>query len=248
MSVDLPMPSRALVVTGLAKHYGGKQAVVDASFAVAPGEIVALMGPNGAGKTTLYRMLIGAESPDRGRIVIDGLEVTNLPSFARARCGLSHLPQESSAFVGLSVADNIMLALENHENDPVVRARRLDELLDETGLTALRRRKPGQLSGGERRRCEIARMLAVEPRYLLLDEPFAGLDPKSIAQVRARVQALASRGIGILITDHNLRETLSIAARAIVIAGGHIVRDATPDAVLDDPALRSMWLGDDFVM
>lgn len=233
----------ALAAVGLSKRYLGFQAVSDASFTVSPGEVVSLMGPNGAGKSTLYRLLIGAEPPDSGRITLDGIDVTGLPPYARARFGLSYLPQEPSAFRGLSVADNIRLALENHEPDRAERARRLDALLSEMDLNDVRDRRPGTLSGGQRRRCEIARLLAVRPRYLLLDEPFTGLDPLSIAKVKDQVRTLAARGIGVLITDHNIPDTLSICDRTIVIAGGIILRDATPSAVLDDPALRALWLG-----
>lgn len=235
---------RALAAVGLSKRYRGLQAVSDASFAVAPGQIVALMGPNGAGKSTIYRMLTGAERPDRGRIMLDGLELSGLPTYARARCGLSYLPQEPSAFRGLSVTDNIRLALENHEPDAGARAARLDALLLEMDLTAIRDRRPGHLSGGQRRRCEIARLLAVRPRYLLLDEPFTGLDPISIGQVKDQIRALAGRGIGVLITDHNIPDTLSISDRVVVIANGIVLRDAPPDEERHDPALRALWLGD----
>ncbi|MCB1404710.1 MAG: LPS export ABC transporter ATP-binding protein [Rhodobacteraceae bacterium] len=236
----------ALAAVGLSKRYRGFQAVADASFTVARGEIVSLMGPNGAGKTTLYRMLIGAEPPNGGRITLDGLDVTRLPTYARARCGLSYLPQDPSAFRGLSVADNIRLALENHEPDRAERAARLEILLEEMDLNGIRNHRPGQLSGGQRRRCEIARLLAVRPRYLLLDEPFTGLDPLSIGQVKEQIRTLAARGIGVLITDHNIHDTLSICDRTLVIAGGIILRDAAPAVVLDDPALRALWLGPEF--
>lgn len=234
---------RALTATGLSKQYRAVQAVADASFSVSPGEIVSLMGPNGAGKTTLYRMLIGAEAPDHGRITLDGIDVTGLPAYARAQCGLSYLPQEPSAFRGLSVADNIRLALENHEPDRAERARRLSLLLSEFDLNDVSDRLPRQLSGGQRRRCEIARLLAVNPRYLLLDEPFSGLDPLSIAKVKEQVRMLAARGIGVLVTDHNIPDTLSISDRTIVLVGGVVLRDALPSAVIADTALRSVWLG-----
>lgn len=237
---------RAMVATGLTKRYRGQTVVADASVTLAPGAILALMGPNGAGKSTTYRMLIGTESPDRGRILIDGRDVTGLPDYARARCGLGYLPQEPSAFPGLSVADNILLALENHERDRAARKARLVGLLADMDLTAVRDVKAGRLSGGQRRRCEIARLLAGRPRYVLLDEPFAGLDPLAVAQVKAQVRALAAQGIGVLITDHNVPETLSLVDRVLVLVQGQVVYDGAADTVLDDPALKGLWLGEDF--
>lgn len=234
---------RRLSAIGLSKRYRGFPAVTDVSFSVAPGQVVALMGPNGAGKSTIYRMLTGAESTDRGRIILDGLDVTGLPTYARARCGLSYLPQEPSAFRGLSLSDNIRLALENHEPDAAIRAAHLESLLDELGLTAQRDLRPGQLSGGQRRRCEIARLLAARPRYLLLDEPFSGLDPLSIGQVQEQILALAGRGIGVLITDHNVPDTLSISDKVVVVVDGFLTLNAPPRAVLDDAVLRAQWLG-----
>lgn len=248
MSAAPPSPTRALRAEGLSRSYRGVQAVVDAGLVLRPGEVVALMGPNGAGKTTIYRMLTGAERPDRGRITIDGIDVTRLPTYARARCGLSYLPQEPSAFRGLSVADNIRLALENHDPDRAGHATKLDRLLAEMELTDLRERKPSQLSGGQRKRCEIARLLAVDPRYVLLDEPFASLDPLAIAIVQRQIAAFAAQGIGVLITDHDIRATLAICNRTVVIASGAILREGPPQVLLDDPALRSVWLGTGFTM
>jgi lipopolysaccharide export system ATP-binding protein len=239
-----PAPERrALEAVGLSKRYRGLQAVSDVNLAVPPGQVVALMGPNGAGKSTIYRMLIGAVRPDRGRVLLDGLDLTDLPAYARARCGLSYLPQDPSAFRGLSVADNIRLALENHDPDPARRAARLEGLLAEMDLTALRDHKPGSLSGGQRRRCEIARLLAVEPGYLLLDEPFTGLDPLSIGQVQRQIRALADRGIGVLITDHNIHDTMALCDRIVVIANGIVMRDAPPGEIAQDPDLGAFWLG-----
>lgn len=233
----------SLTAIGLSKRYRGVQAVADASFAVQPGQIVGLLGPNGAGKTTIYRLLTGAESPDRGRVLLDGRDLTGLAPYARARCGLGYLPQEPSAFRGLSLADNIRLALQNHEPDRSIREARLETLLCDMGLTEVRDAKPRQVSGGQRRRCEIARLLAVQPRYLLMDEPFSGLDPLSIAQVKAQIRDLAARGIGVLVTDHNVHDTLSICDRVVVIAQGIVLHDAPPDAIYGDPALRALWLG-----
>ena len=237
-------PARCLSATGLSKRYGGHQAVLDVALTIRPGEVVALMGPNGAGKSTIYRLLTGAEHADQGRIAIDGVDVAALPAYARARHGLSYLPQEPSAFTGLSVADNIALALENHGVPN--RRKRLAELLAEMDLTDLARRKPHQLSGGQRKRCEIARLLAVNPRYVLMDEPFASLDPLAIERVQGQIRQLAARGIGVLITDHNIRATLPLAGRAAVLVGGRLLADGPPDALLNDPALRSIWLGADF--
>lgn len=243
MTTSAPEPRR-LAATGLSKRYGGYPAVHDVALHVRPGEVVALMGPNGAGKSTIYRLLTGAERADQGRIVIDGLDVAALPAYARARHGLSYLPQDPSAFSGLSVADNIALALENHG---VAHSRqRLAELLAEMDLTDLARHKPRQLSGGQRKRCEIARLLAVNPRYVLMDEPLASLDPLAIERVQGQIRRLAARGIGVLITDHNIRATLSLAARVVVLVGGRVLADGPPDALLDAPALRAIWLGADF--
>jgi lipopolysaccharide export system ATP-binding protein len=238
---------RGLVLCDISKRYGGREAVSGLSFSLRPGQILSLMGPNGAGKTTTYRMLIGAERPDSGRIHIDGLDVTGLPSYGRARCGLSYLPQALSAFRGLSVADNIRLALENTQTDRAHQSARLHQLLGEMDLHAVAHQKPGQLSGGQLRRCEIARLLATNPRYVLLDEPFAGLDLLAIGLVQTLIKGLAAKGIGILITDHNIRETLAISDRVLVIAGGYLRADAAPDAILADPSLRGLWLGPDFV-
>lgn len=243
MSAGRANGSRALAALGLSKRYNGLQAVAEASFTVAPGEIVALMGPNGAGKSTIYRLLTGDERPDQGRVLLDGLDLTKLPAYARARCGLNYLPQEPSVFRGLSVADNIRLALQNHDLDRTSHPERLDALLAEMHLGDLRNRRPGQLSGGERRRCEIARMLATRPRYLLLDEPFTGLDPIAIGQVGALIRALAARGIGVLITDHNVHDTLALCDRVVVIANGILLSDSTPEVALAAPNLHAVWLG-----
>jgi lipopolysaccharide export system ATP-binding protein len=243
---DPAATARHLEAIGLSKRYGGHQAVVDVALRVNPGEVVALMGPNGAGKSTIYRILTGAERADTGRILIDGRDVAALPTYARARLGLSYLPQEPSAFAGLSVADNIRLALENHLSDRKSRGPRLRELLEEMELSDLATRKPAQLSGGQRKRCEIARLLAVNPRYVLMDEPFASLDPLVIELVQRQIRQLAARGIGVLITDHNIRATLALADRAVVIVSGTLLADGPPETLLADPALRSIWLGQDF--
>lgn len=238
---------RKLVLRNVSKRYGGCQAVSGISFELLPGQILSLMGPNGAGKTTTYRVLTGAEAPDSGSIHIDGLDVTRLPSFGRARCGLSYLPQAPSVFRGLSVAENIRLALENTQSDSAYIRTRTRQLLEEMDLQAVAAQKPGQLSGGQLRRCEIARLLATSPRYVLLDEPFAGLDPLAIGVVLTLIKGLAERGIGVLMTDHNIRETLAISDRVLVMTEGYLRADAAPDAVLCDPNLQGLWLGVDFV-
>jgi lipopolysaccharide export system ATP-binding protein len=238
---------RGLVLRNISKRFGGREVVSGLSFTLLPGQIVSLMGPNGAGKTTTYRMVIGAERSDGGSIYIDGLDVTGLPSYGRARCGLSYLPQALSVFRGLSVADNIRLALENTQTDSSQIDARMGQLLDEMDLNAVAGQEPGQLSGGQLRRCEIARLLATNPRYVLLDEPFVGLDPLTIGVVQALIRGLAAKGIGVLITDHNVRETFVISERVLVIVGGHLCADAAPSAVLADPSLRGLWLGADFV-
>lgn len=243
MIADRANGSKVLKAVALSKRYGGLQAVTRVSFSVAPGEIVALMGPNGAGKSTIYRLLTGAERPDQGQVLLDGLDVTDLPTYARARCGLNYLPQEPSAFRGLSVADNIGLALQNHDPDRASHGKRIDALLAEMHLLELRDRRPGQLSGGERRRCEIARLLATRPRYLLLDEPFTGLDPLAISQVGAQIRALAARGIGVVITDHNVHDSLVLCDRVVVIANGILMSDCTPEVARATPNLRAIWLG-----
>ena len=238
---------RGLVLSDISKRYAGREVVSGMSFSLRPGQILSLMGPNGAGKTTTYRMLIGAERPDRGSIHLDGLDVTRLPGYARARCGLSYLPQAPSAFSGLSVADNIKLALENTQANGARIGARLHQLLTEMDLHAVAHQKPGQLSGGQLRRCEIARLLAKDPRYVLLDEPFAGLDLIAIGLVQTLIKGLAAKGIGVLITDHNIRETLAISDRVLVIAEGYLRADAAPDAILADRNLRGLWLGADRV-
>lgn len=238
---------RGLVLRNISKHYGGREVLSGLSFALLPGQTLSLMGPNGAGKTTTYRILIGAERPNSGSIHIDGLNVTGLPSYGRSRYGLSYLPQAPSAFRGLSVADNIRLALENTQADSGHVSARVDQLLDELDLNAVADQKPRRLSGGQLRRCEIARLLAANPRFVLLDEPFAGLDPLNIVVVQTLIKGLAAQGIGVLISDHNVRETLAISDRVLVIAGGHLRADAEPEAVLADTSLRGLWLGADFV-
>ena len=217
---------------------------MDVSLEIRRGEIVALLGPNGAGKSTLMSVITGVQRPDSGVVEIDGIDVTGLPIYARAQLGLSYLPQETSVFRGLSVQDNILLYLESFEPNRALRYRRLEALLSEFGLTDIRTRSGAKLSGGERRRCEIARTLASDPKYILLDEPFAGVDPLAIAYVKATIAKLRDLGIGVLISDHNVRETLSIVGRAYIMESGRLLAWGTPDEIIADESVRYFYLGD----
>jgi lipopolysaccharide export system ATP-binding protein len=212
------------------------------------GEVVGLLGPNGAGKTTCFYSVMGLVKPDSGRIVLDGQDITDLPMYRRAILGLGYLPQETSIFRGLTVEQNIIAVLEVSEPDRQARSERLERLLDEFGLTGLRESPAMALSGGERRRCEIARALAADPSIMLLDEPFAGIDPISISDIRDLVKELKQRGIGVLITDHNVRETLDIVDRACIIYDGQVLFAGTPDALVADPEVRRLYLGESFAL
>jgi lipopolysaccharide export system ATP-binding protein len=234
------------VVTGLGKSYRRRPVVRDVSLELHRGEAVGLLGPNGAGKTTCFYMIIGLVPADAGTISIDGINLTPLPMYRRARLGLGYLPQEASIFRGLSVEDNIRAVLELVEPDRVTRARRLDELLGEFSITHLRRTPAPALSGGERRRVEIARCLATDPAFVLLDEPFAGIDPIAVNDIRALVGHLKERGIGVLITDHNVRETLEIIDRAYILHDGCVLMSGTPDEVVQDVNVRRVYLGEGF--
>lgn len=232
-----------LSARNLVKSYQKQEVVTDISMNMGRGEVVALLGPNGAGKTTLMSMVTGIIRPDSGHIDIDGIDVTNLPMYARAQLGLSYLPQEASVFRGLSVEENILLYLETYEPDRQKRKVRLDAILEEFDLTSIRRRNASKLSGGQRRRCEIARALASEPAYILLDEPFAGVDPLAISYIQDTIQKLRKRGIGVLISDHNVRETLSIVDRAYVMVAGRLLAQGSPDQVIADENVRRFYLG-----
>jgi lipopolysaccharide export system ATP-binding protein len=234
------------VVTGLGKSYRRRPVVRDVSLELHRGEAVGLLGPNGAGKTTCFYMIIGLVPADAGTISIDGINLTPLPMYRRARLGLGYLPQDASIFRGLSVEDNIRAVLELVEPDRVTRARRLDELLGEFSITHLRRTPAPALSGGERRRVEIARCLATDPAFVLLDEPFAGIDPIAVNDIRALVGHLKERGIGVLITDHNVRETLEIIDRAYILHDGCVLMSGTPDEVVQDVNVRRVYLGEGF--
>lgn len=235
-----------LAVVSLAKSYDKRNILSDVSLHVARGEVLGLLGPNGAGKTTCFYSIMGLVKPDSGRIMLDGADITPLPMYRRAILGLGYLPQETSIFRGMTVEQNIAAVLELVEPDRAARAARLDELLDEFGLTRLRSAPAMALSGGERRRCEIARALAAEPSIMLLDEPFAGIDPISIGDIRDLVKQLRNRGIGVLITDHNVRETLDIVDRACIIYGGRVLFSGSPAELVADPEVRRLYLGEGF--
>ena len=237
---------QGLAVISIGKSYGQRVVLRDVSLSVNRGEVVGLLGPNGAGKTTCFYSIMGLAAPDQGRILLDGVDITKLPMYRRAALGLGYLPQETSIFRGLSVADNISAVLEVSEPDPKARADRLEQLLSEFNIARLRDANAMALSGGERRRCEIARALAASPSIMLLDEPFAGIDPISIADIRTLVGHLRERDIGVLITDHNVRETLEIVDRACIIYDGRVLFEGTPDALVNDETVRQVYLGADF--
>ena len=237
-----------LGVVSIAKSYDKRAVLTDVSLSVAKGEVVGLLGPNGAGKTTCFYSIMGLVKPDSGRITLDGADITGLPMYRRAILGLGYLPQETSIFRGMTVEQNISAVLEMAEPDASARAARLETLLDEFGLGRLRSAPAMALSGGERRRCEIARALAANPSIMLLDEPFAGIDPISISDIRNLVKDLKTRGIGVLITDHNVRETLEIVDRACIIYGGPVLFSGSPEALVADPNVRRLYLGESFAM
>ncbi|MEC9196442.1 MAG: LPS export ABC transporter ATP-binding protein [Pseudomonadota bacterium] len=235
-----------LLVTNLRKSYRKRVVIRDVSMSLHRGEVVALLGPNGSGKTTCFYAIAGLVTPEGGRVTIDGSEATRLPMYRRAKLGIGYLPQEMSIFRGLSVEDNIAAILEITVNDPHTRRERLEELLSDFSIEHLRRAPALALSGGERRRVEIARCLAADPKYLLLDEPFAGVDPISVGDIRALVHDLKKRGIGVLITDHNVRETLEIVDRAYILHDGKVLMSGTPEQVVQDENVRRVYLGKDF--
>tara|TARA_Y100000815_G_scaffold257225_1_gene265617 strand:+ start:3263 stop:4045 length:783 start_codon:yes stop_codon:yes gene_type:complete len=241
-----PELDRGLAVVSIAKAYDKRVVLTDVSLSVARGEVVGLLGPNGAGKTTCFYSVMGLVKPDSGRIMLDNEDITKLPMYRRAILGLGYLPQETSIFRGLSVEDNILAVLELSEPDKAARAERLETLLDEFGLTRLRDSPSMALSGGERRRAEIARALAASPSIMLLDEPFAGIDPISIADIRDLVIDLKSRDIGVLITDHNVRETLDIVDRAYIIYDGRVLFAGSPSELVADANVRRLYLGEGF--
>ncbi|MBK1634892.1 LPS export ABC transporter ATP-binding protein [Rhodovulum adriaticum] len=238
--------AQGLSVQNLRKSYRRRPVIRDVSLSLDRGEVVALLGPNGSGKTTCFYAVAGLVMPEGGHVLLDGRDVTGLPMYRRARLGLGYLPQEVSIFRGLSVEDNILAILEISVSDRHRRRERLEELLSEFAIEHLRRAPALSLSGGERRRVEIARCLAAEPAYLLLDEPFAGVDPIAVGEIRALVAELKTRGIGVLITDHNVRETLEIVDRAYILHDGQVLMSGTAQEVIHDENVRRVYLGQSF--
>ena len=253
---SVAMPSRGistpesgenvLAALAIGKTYGKRQVVRGVSLNVRRGEAVGLLGPNGAGKTTAFYMITGLVPADQGQIHLDGFDITSLPMYRRARLGIGYLPQEASIFRGLNVEDNIRAVLEVVEPDRKKRDYELDSLLEEFSITRLRKSPSIALSGGERRRCEIARALAGRPKFMLLDEPFAGIDPIAVGDIQDLVLHLKARGIGVLITDHNVRETLSLIDRAYIIHSGQVLMEGTPEEIIASPDVRRLYLGEDF--
>lgn len=232
----------------LVKSYGERNVVNGVSISVRQGEIVGLLGPNGAGKTTTFYMIVGIEHPNSGSVTLDGNDISHLAMYQRARAGISYLPQEASIFSKMTVENNILSILETTSMNRKDRKEKADALIDEFELNHVRKSKGTALSGGERRRVEIARALATDPAFILLDEPFAGIDPIAVAGIQKMIDHLAKRGIGVLITDHNVRETLSIVDKAYILAEGHILVKGTSDEIASDPKARKYYLGDNFSM
>ena len=230
----------------LTKSYGGRTVVKGVSVALASGEVIGLLGPNGAGKTTTFSMIVGLTAPDSGRVLLDGADVTDDPMYIRARKGIGYLPQEASVFRGLTVEQNIMAILETLDISSAERRTRLRDLLAELGLTPLAKSPAYTLSGGERRRCEITRALVMSPKFMLLDEPFAGIDPIAVTDIQNIIFHLKQRGIGVIITDHNVRETLRITDRAYIVHDGIIFRSGTPDSLAADEDVKRIYLGSEF--
>lgn len=235
-----------LYTKNIQKSYKGKNVVKDVSIEVGQGEIVGLLGPNGAGKTTSFYMIVGLVRPDSGEVYLDEVEITKLPMYKRAQMGIGYLPQEISVFRKLSVEDNIMAILEMTDKSPTQRKARLEELLNEFNLNAFRKTLGNRLSGGEKRRTEIARALATDPKFVLLDEPFAGVDPIAVEDIQSIVSELKKKNIGILITDHNVQETLSITDRTYLLFEGNILKSGTAEELADDEQVRRVYLGRNF--
>lgn len=248
MTKNIKLVEKGLFVEGLSKNYKKKQVVSGVSLHVKRGEAVALLGPNGAGKTTCFYMISGLIQPDQGKIILDGTNVTDLPMYRRAQLGIGYLPQENSIFRGLSVEDNIKAVVEGLDLPSHEAHDRVESLLDEFKLTHLRKSPALALSGGERRRVEIARALSTSPSFILLDEPLAGVDPIAIADIRNLIAHLKDRGIGVLITDHNVRDALEIVDRAYILASGELLSEGTPDTIIANPDVRRVYLGEDFAI
>jgi lipopolysaccharide export system ATP-binding protein len=238
--------TQTLETVEISKSYRGRRVVNDVSVHVNRGEIVGLLGPNGAGKTTSFYMVVGLISPDSGRVLLDGVDLTNMPMFQRARHGISYLPQEASVFRKLSVEENLMAILQTRRMSGRERRDKMNKLIDQMGLGTVRRSKGFQLSGGERRRVEIARSLAIDPSFLLLDEPFSGIDPIQVLELQRIILDLKRDGLGILVTDHNVRETLSVTDRAYIINAGKIFRTGSPDQLAQDLEVKRVYLGESF--
>ena len=235
-----------LLTRDLTKSYGGRTVAKGVNVEIASGEVIGLLGANGAGKTTTFSMIVGLTAPDSGRVLLDGVDVTDDPMYVRARKGIGYLPQEASIFRGLTVEQNIMAILETLDLDRAARRARLRELLAELGLTPLAKSPAYTLSGGERRRVEITRALVISPKFMPLDEPFAGIDPIAITDIQKIIFHLKSQGIGVLITDHNVRETLRITDRAYIVHDGVIFKSGTPQSLADDEDVKRIYLGADF--
>jgi lipopolysaccharide export system ATP-binding protein len=238
--------AKVLATTGLRKVYRGRAVVAEVSIGVHPGEVVGLLGPNGAGKTTIFYMVVGLTPPDAGRVLLGEEDITDLPMYLRAQRGISYLPQEPSIFRRMSVENNLRAVFETLDLPHAEQERRVDMLIEEFGLSRVRRSAGHSLSGGERRRVEIARALAIDPWYILLDEPFAGIDPIAVLDIQGIIRHLRTMGIGILITDHNVRETLKITDRAYIINNGEILRSGTPSELSADAKVRKIYLGEEF--
>jgi lipopolysaccharide export system ATP-binding protein len=237
---------KTLSAKNISKKYGKKTVIRDISFEIKQGEVVGLLGPNGAGKTTCFYMIVGLVKVGQGNVFIDDLDITKMPMYQRARLGIGYLPQEASIFRGMNVEDNIYTILEITESDKVKRQARLEELLQEFSITHIRKSHALSLSGGERRRVEIARALAANPSFILLDEPFAGIDPIAVNDIRLMVSHLTSKNIGVLITDHNVRETLSIVDRAYIVYDGMILTSGSKEEVINNEEVKKVYLGEDF--
>lgn len=236
----------SLQADALYKSYGRRSVVRGIEFHVKPGEVVGLLGPNGAGKTTCFHMIVGLIRPDQGRILLDGRDISREPMYRRARLGIGYLSQEPSIFRRLTVEENLMAILQMRELPGQDKKAKMDRLLDELGLTRLRGQMAATLSGGEKRRCEVARALVTDPQFLLLDEPFVGIDPLAVADLQSVVRDLKAKGIGVLITDHNVRETLEIVDRAYIMYEGRVLREGNAQALLADPEARRVYLGEKF--